>query len=596
MTKLTDWTVALTRRRMLWALGGVAIAAAGGCGRSGNPNSTGGGGRSPLITSILSDLKTFNYALSEESPNIFGLTYEGLVDENPETGQVEPALAERWEISENGQRIVVTLRSGLRWSDGAPLTADDVVFTFNEVFFNPAIPTGLRDVLRVGQNNALPSVKQLGPLQVEFTVPEPFAPFLRSLGVAILPAHRLRPTLARKGSDGKPEFLTTWGVDTPPSEIVCNGPYRLKEYVTSQRIVFERNPYYWRKGPNQQPQPSIEEWVWQIVESQDTSLLQFRSGGLDSIPVTAEYFSLLKREEQRGNFTIHNAGPSLGTSFICFNLNKGRRKGKPLVDPIKSAWFNDLRFRQAVAYAIDRKTMIDSTFRGLGQPQDSPIPVQSPYSLSPQQGLPTYPYNLERSRQLLTEAGFQNRNGELFDAAGNRVRFTLITNAGNKIREAMGSQITQDLSKLGIKVDFQPIAFSNLIAKLSDSLDWECHLLGFTGGVEPHSGSNIWRVDGRLHAFNQSPDPGQPPLEGREVAPWELEIDRLYAQASQELDEAKRRELYGRTQILTQQNLPFIHLITPYSLVAVRNTIQGLKVNALGGAFWNIYELRQNKD
>ncbi|HEY9689818.1 MAG TPA: ABC transporter substrate-binding protein, partial [Coleofasciculaceae cyanobacterium] len=151
MTKLTDWTVALTRRRMLLALGGVAIAVVGGCGRSGNPNSASGGGRSPLITSILSEPKTFNYVLSEESPNIFGQTYEGLVEENPETGQVEPALAERWEISENGQRIVVTLRSGLRWSDGAPLTADDVVFTFNELFFNPAIPTGLRDVLRVGQ-------------------------------------------------------------------------------------------------------------------------------------------------------------------------------------------------------------------------------------------------------------------------------------------------------------------------------------------------------------------------------------------------------------------------------------------------------------
>ncbi|XGV87276.1 MAG: ABC transporter substrate-binding protein [Limnothrix sp. BL-A-16] len=592
MATLTDWTVGLTRRRLLWALGGLSIAAIGGCGRSG---STGGGGRSPLVTSILSEPKTFNYAINEESPNIFGITYEGLVEEDPETGKVEPALAAGWEMSENGQRIVVTLRSGLRWSDGAPLTADDVSFTFNEVFFNEAIPTGIRDVLRVGQSNALPQVKMLGPLQVEFSVPEPFAPFLRSLGVGILPAHRLRPTLKAKGTDGRPQFLTTWGVDTPPSQIVGNGPYRLKEYVTSQRLVFERNPYYWRKGPNNAPQPYIEEWVWQIVESQDTSLLQFRSGGLDSISVTADYFSLLKREEKRGNFTIYNAGPTLTTSFICFNLNKGKRDGKPLVDPVKSAWFNDLRFRQAVAYGIDRQTMIDSIFRGLGQLQHSPIASQSPYYLSPEQGLLTYGFNLERSRQLLTEAGFQNRNGELFDSAGNRVRFTLITNAGNKIREAMGAQIAQDLAKLGMKVDLQPIAFSSLVSKLSDSLDWECHLLGFTGGVEPHGGSNVWRVTGRLHAFNQTPDPGKQ-LVGQEFAPWELEIDRLYAQASQELDETKRRALYARTQQLTQQYLPFIHLITPYSLVAVRNTIQGLKVNALGGAFWNIHELRLDRE
>ena len=592
MATLTDWTVGLTRRRLLWALGGLSIAAIGGCGRSG---STGGGGRSQLVTSILSEPKTFNYAINEESPNIFGITYEGLVEEDPETGKVEPALAAGWEMSNNGQRIVVTLRSGLRWSDGAPLTADDVSFTFNEVFFNEAIPTGIRDVLRVGQSNALPQVKMLGPLQVEFSVPEPFAPFLRSLGVGILPAHRLRPTLKTKGTDGRPQFLTTWGVDTPPSQIVGNGPYRLKEYVTSQRLVFERNPHYWRKGPNNAPQPYIEEWVWQIVESQDTSLLQFRSGGLDSISVTADYFSLLKREEKRGNFTIYNAGPTLTTSFICFNLNKGQRDGKPLVDPVKSAWFNDLRFRQAVAHGIDRQTMIDSIFRGLGQLQHSPIASQSPYYLSPEQGLLTYGFNPERSRQLLTEAGFQNRNGELFDAASNRVRFTLITNAGNKIREAMGAQIAQDLAKLGMKVDLQPIAFGSLVSKLSDSLDWECHLLGFTGGVEPHGGSNVWRVTGRLHAFNQTPDPGKQ-LVGQEFAPWELEIDRLYAQASQELDETKRRALYARTQQLTQQYLPFIHLITPYSLVAVRNTLQGLKVNALGGAFWNIHELRLDRE
>jgi peptide/nickel transport system substrate-binding protein len=589
MAALTDWMVGLTRRRMLALMGGTAIATIASCRR---PGSAGGGGRSQLVSSILSDPKTFNYALNEESPNVFGLIYEGLVEENPETGAVEPALAESWAISNNGQRIVVTLRSGLQWSDGAPLTADDVSFTFNEVFFNEAIPTGLRDILRIGQANALPSVKPLGPLQVEFTVPEPFAPFLRSLGVAILPAHRLRTTLQAKDKTNKPAFLTTWGVDTPPSEIICNGPYRLKEYATNERVIFERNPYYWRKDAAGNRQPYIDQLVWQIVESQDTALLQFRSGGLDSIAVTPDYFSLLKREEQRGRFTIYNGGPSLGTSFICFNQNRGQRKGKPLVDPVKSAWFTDLRFRKAVAYAIDRQTLIDNVFRGLGQPQHSPIAQQSPYYLAPKDGLPTYGYDLARSRQLLTEAGFQWRDRELYDAQGNRVRFTLITNAGNKIREAMGAQITQDLGKLGMKVDLQPIAFSSLVEKLSSSLDWECHLLGFTGGLEPNDGANIWRVDGRLHAFNQSPDPGEPPLPGRVVTPWESEIDRLYRQAAQELNETKRRALYARTQVLTQEHLPFIYLVTPYSLVAVRNSVQGLRVNALGGAFWNIHELR----
>lgn len=589
----------LSRRELLRLSGGAAIApvvaaslpaSLTGCSPA---NSSPLGQPSQLILSVLSDPKTFNYALSQESPNVFGIIYEGLIEENPLTGKLEPALAASWTLSQNGRQIRVKLRPDLRWSDGQPLTAADVVFTYNEVFFNPALPVPVRDVLRVGKDNALPTVTQRGELEVEFAVPEPFAPFLRSLGSAILPAHALRPSLQRQGSDGKPEFLTTWGVDTPPQDIVGSGPYRLAEYKTSQRVVFDRNPHYWRRGPEGQPQPYIDRLVWQIVESQDTALLQFRSGGLDTLGVSPDNFSLLKREEKRGNFTIYTGGPATGTTFVAFNLNRGKREGKPLVDPVKSAWFNTVKFRQAVACAIDRPTMINNIFRGLGQPQDSPISVQSPFYFPPREGLATYPYNLDRARQLLQEAGFRNSgNNELYDAQGNRVRFTLLTNAGNKIREAMGAQIANDLGKIGIKVDFQPIAFSALVAKLSDNFDWECHLLGFTGGTEPNDGANIWRTDGRLHAFNQSPDPGQPPLVGQVIEPWEAELDRLYRQGAQELDEAKRKVIYAKTQMIAQEYLPFIHLINPLSMAAVRNTLQGVRYSALGGALWNLYELK----
>ena len=136
------------------------------------------------------------------------------------------------------------------------------------------------------------------------------------------------------------------------------------------------------------------------------------------------------------------AGPATGTSFVFFNLNKGKRNGKPLVDPIKSKWFNNKEFRQAVAYAIDRQTMINNTFQGLGQTQNSPISVQSPYYLPPEKGLKVYDYNLDKARELLKKAGFKyNSQGQLLDSEGNRVRFTLLTNSGNKIREAMGAQI-----------------------------------------------------------------------------------------------------------------------------------------------------------
>lgn len=547
-----------------------------------------------VVFSSLSDPKTFNPPLSNES-NTFGYTFEGLTTQNGITAEVEPALAESWEISPDKLKFTFTLRPGLKWSDGAPLTADDVVFTYNEIYFNPKIPNSTSDVLRIGESRALPKVRMLDDRRVEFTLPEPFAPFLRTTGSEILPAHILRESVHKVNSKGEPEFLSMWGVDTPLEQLVGNGPYVLTNYQTNQRMVFRRNPYYWKQDAQGNPQPYIERVVLQIVEKQDTSLLQFRSGDLDYIGVSPETFELLKKEEKRGKFTIYNGGQAMGTNFIAFNLNLGRNadSNKPVVDPIKSSWFNNLKFRQAVAYGIDRQTMINNTFRGLGEPQNSHISIQSPYYLSPEKGLKVYDYNPENAKQLLLEAGFKyNDNQELVDAEGNLVRFTLYTNAGNQTREAMGAQIKQDLGKIGIKVDFQPIAFNNLVGKLSDSLDWECILIGFTGGVEPNNGANLWAPEGRLHIFNLNRQEGQTPLVGRQVFDWERKLGDLYVKGAGELDETKRKAIYNETQQLVQEHLPVIHLVNPLSLAAVRDRVKGIEYSALGGAFWNLNELK----
>ena len=545
-----------------------------------------------LVSAILSDPKTFNSPLNQESPNVFSLIYEGLINQNPITAKVEPALAESWQISDDKLKIVFTLREGLKWSDGQPLTVDDVVFTYNDIYLNEAIPTDVRDSLRIGKSRKLPTVQKVDERRIEFSVPEPFRPFLLSTGSPILPAHVLQKFVKTKDQDGKPIFLTQWGVDTPPDQIIVNGPYKLDHYDTSQRVVFRRNPYYWRKDAQGNSQPYIERVIWEIVESTDTSLLQFRSGGLDTETVSPEYFSLLKVQEKQSNFTIYNGGPTSSTSFVLFNLNKGKRNGKPLVDPVKSQWFNNVQFRQAIAYAIDRQTMINNTFRGLGVAQDSPISVQSPYYLSPKEGLKVYDYNEQKAKDLLLKAGFKYNNNQLVDSQGNRVRFSLLTNAGNKIREAMGSQIKQDLSKIGIQVDFTPLAWNTFTDKVSNSLDWDASLMGLTGGLEPNDGANVWAPEGGLHMFNQKPQAGQKPIQGREVAPWETEIGNLYIQAAQEFDEAKVKAIYAETQRISQENLPFIYLVNAYSMSAVCNRFEGIKFSALGGAFWNIEQIK----
>ena len=545
-----------------------------------------------LVISILSDPKTFNPVLSGDktSSDVGRMLFDGLVRENPITGEIEPALAESWEISANKLEIIYTLRPNLKWSDGHPLTVDDVLFTYNQLYLNPEIPTGTRDILRIGQNGALPKVTKINDRQIKFTIPEPFAPLLGATSAAILPAHILRETVEQKDQDGKLQFLSTWTVDTPPEKIVANSAYKIASYTTVQRLVFEANPYYWKNDIKNdiatENLPHIKKVVWQVVESTDNALLEFRSGNLDALAVSAQNFSLLKKEEDRGNFTIYNGGAAYGTTFITFNLNQGQKNGNPVVNPIKSRWFNEVNFRQAVSYALNRERMIKNIFRGLGEPQVSDISKQSPYYYD---GLPGYPYNPEKAKKLLLAAGFSyDKQDQLLDQEGNRVSFTLNTNTGSPAAEAIGNQIEEDLGEIGIKVNFKTINFNVLIGKTDSSLDWECILLGFTGSNEPNSGFNLWSPDGSLHMFNQS----VPGLEGRVIADWEAEIGRLYIEGARELDIEKRKAIYAQVQQLSSEKLPLIYLINPYSLTAVRNTIEGVEYSALGGAFWNLDQLK----
>jgi len=577
-------------RRWLPLLLAIALVPALGCASAEVP------GRSQLVFASPSDPTTFNAPLNDSlySRAVLGLINEGMVGVDGVTGDLVPALAESWEVSDDNLRVIFTLRDGLRWSDGEPLTAEDVVFTYNDVYLNEAIPTGTRDILRVGASGAFPQVRALDERRVEFTVPEPFAPFVRFTGgISILPKHALIDAATSTNANGDVEFLSTWSTDTDPSEIVGAGMYRLSDYVAAQRAIVTRNPYYWRTDEEGEELPKIDRVIIQVIESDDGQLIAFRSGDLDNLDVKPEQFRLLKREEDRGRYTIYNGGPENGSRLISFNLNKARSQdGEPFVDPVVQNWFHTLAFRQAVAYAVDRDRMRNTTYRGLGEIQHSPIWQQSPFYLSPQEGLKTYDYDPARAKELLTGAGFKyNSAGELEDADGNRVRFTMLVKSEEKTRVDAAVQIQQDLEAIGMRVDLQVLQFNAVLQKL-DRRDWEVYVGGFGGGsLDPHSGFNIWFSGGALHQFNQGPIPGQPPIEGWEVSDWEREIDRLFAEGVRELDEAKRKEIYGRFQQIIAEQVPFIYLVNQLSFSAVRDRIENVEYTALGGAFWNLYEL-----
>ncbi|WP_216634532.1 ABC transporter substrate-binding protein, partial [Gloeomargarita lithophora] len=209
------------------------------------------------------------------------------------------------------------------------------------------------------------------------------------------------------------------------------------------------------------------------------------------------------------------------------------------------------------------------------------------------QGVKVYEHDPAQAKKLLTEAGFQlNTQGQLVDAQGNPVKFTLLTNIERRVRPAMAAQIKQDLAGLGMQVDVQTMSFNPYIERLNKTRDWDCYLGGFGGGgIDPHSGFNIWYTRGSLHTFNQGSQPGQPPLQNWSVHPWELAIDDLLIRGSQVIDEPKRQAIYREFQQLTQEELPFIYLVNNLDLEAVRNRVKGIAFSALSGAFWNLPQL-----
>lgn len=552
--------------------------------------------QSQLVISLPNDPDTFNFAINRSPYSIFGFIYSSLLKQNGITGELEPGLAQSWEVSPDNLKVSLTLRDNLKWSDGETLTVDDVVFSYKNIYLNPEIPTVYRDFFRIGNTGELPTIHKLDNRRVEFRVSQPFSPLLRAIGqLPILPLHALKDSLETKDPQGKLQFLSTWGTDTNPKEIVSNGPYKLLSYTPSQRIILEKNPYYWRKDQDNNQLPYIERLIVEIIASSDNQLIRFRSGELDTLAITADTFGLMKQQEKKGKYTVYNGGVSRGVRLMGFNLNQGKNADvKSFVNPIKSRWFNNLAFRQAIAYSINRERMNNNIYRGLGKIQHSPISSQSPYYLSPEEGLKVYNYDPKKARKILINEGFSyNKKQELLDWDGNLVKFVILVKSEEKARIDTAIQIKEDLSKIGIQADLQTLSFNIILKKLLVSRDWECYVGAFSAGeIEPNRLFPFWSSRGSFHQFNQGPQPKEKGIKGWKVSDWELKIDQLFIQGSQEFDETKRKEIYGEFQQIVAEQLPLFYLVNGLSFQAVRNDIDNVKFSALGGFFWNIDELK----
>lgn len=537
-----------------------------------------------LVLSTTSDPKSFNDIIAKETSTtlVTGHIFEGLTTENAFTTKVEPHLARRWEVSEDGIQWIFYLRNDVLWNDGHPFTADDVVFTFNELIYNPDIPSSARDIFTIEGKTF--KVEKIDNYTVRFTLPVKFAPFLRGMGQGILPKHKLKSIV----DEGK--FNFTWGIDTPPAEIVGTGPFKLVKYDPGQRLVFERNPRYWKHSNEGDRLPYISKIIYLIVQNQDVSLLKFVEGTTDYYGFRGMDYPLLKPLEEKRNFTVYDLGPDTGSNFILFNQNTGvnPKSNKPFVESHKQKWFTNSSFRRAVAHAIDKERMIEIVRNKLGYPQYSSIGPGGGFFHNPD--VMKYDYDLNKAKRILNEIGFKDRDGDGYieDSTGKMVEFNLYTNSGNTERVDIAGIIRHDLEKLGMKVNFLILEFNTLVSKLNATFEWDAIILGLTGGIEPHFGKNVWNSKGQLHLWY--------PQQKTPATDWEKRIDELFLQGVQELDEDKRKVYYDEFQMIVSQKLPVIYTVLSSRISAVRKKFENLQPTNYGGVFHNLEELYFKKE
>lgn len=527
--------------------------------------------------------KTFNPFNCKDniSSQMSGIMYDGLITSDPITGQPVPKLAKSFSISQDGKTYIINLRHGIKWSDGKPITADDVVFTWKDIIFAGLGDTSTRDSIVI--DDKLPTVRKIDNYTVEFVTPKPFAPFIRMLSTPIAPKHVFMPA-TKNGNTYFDSFLST---NTKPKDFVISGAFKLKEYVPAQRVVFERNPNYYEINTKQQKLPYLDKLVYLIVGDLNNEVLKFEAKELDVISLQGSKVARYKSLEPHSDFKLYNLGSDTGTMYLSMNLNNRKdSKGKYYVNQDKQTWFQDLNFRTAVDYAIDRKNMVLNIANGIATPLFTPESLNSIYL---NKNLKPYDKDLNKSKELLKKSGFYlDKKGKLFDKHGHRVEFDLYTNAGNTEREAIGVMVKQDLEDLGMKVNFKPIEFNSLVNKLVSTYDWDMVIMGLTGSpLEPNGGKNVWLSDGRLHMFNQ-----RTPQEGKaKILPWEKELDYLYTQGALATKFGDRKKYYDKYQEIVYKEKPMIYIYSPIRIVALRNKFKNIYPSSLSGITHNIEEI-----
>jgi peptide/nickel transport system substrate-binding protein len=459
-------------------------------------------------------------AVDAASGEINGLVYDGLVKYDANLNLVGQ-LAESWEISPDGLTITFHLRKGVKWQDGAPFTAQDVLFTY-QVMVDPKTPTAYSgDYLQVKKAEA--------PDDHTFrvTYPQPFAPALGSWGLAILPKHLLA------GQD-----LTKSPLGRRP---VGTGPYIFKEWRAGEKITLTYNPDYF------EGRPYLNGFVYLVKPDTATMFMELKAGNIDRMGLNAMQYT---RQTEYPKFQrLYNKYRYMPFSYIYlgYNLNDSR--------------FADRRVRQALTHAINKQEIIEGVLMGLGEEATGPYKPGTWY-YNP--NVPKFPYDPAKAKALLGEAGWRPDAQGILTKDGRPFEFTILTNQGNDTRVRTAEIIQSRLRQVGILVNIRTVEWAAFVKEFIQKGRFEAILLGWNTGLDPDQ-YDIWHSSktkpGELNVTHyQNP-----------------EVDRLLDEGRHTFDREKRRQAYFRFQEILAEDQPYTFLFVPDALPAIARRFRGIK-------------------
>jgi peptide/nickel transport system substrate-binding protein len=519
------------RFRSAWAVAGLLLAACNGPIEGASSEAPSAAGEpaygDTFIQASIGDIGGLIPSLTSDqsSHEVGGMIYDGLVklDKDLDTA---PSMAESWTYSSDCLELTFKLRRDVKWHDGRPFTAEDVVFTY-QTMINPKTPAPFKEGFLLVKDVQAPD-----PYTVRVTHDKPYARAIETWGTYMLPKHRLQ-SFAEAG---------TLRESPQNSRPVGTGPYLFQEWKPGEKVVLVANPHYY------EGRPYLSRIVYRVIPSQATIFLELKAQGVDYSSLTGIQYS---RQTEYPAFrkAYHKFRyPGSSYTFLGFNLKDPR--------------FADARVRQAFAHAIDKQELIDGVRLGLAREATGPI---RPGTWAYTDDVKRFPYDPERAKALLAEAGWKDRDGDgvVEDRDGKPFAFTIRTNQGNDERKKISEILQQRLKEIGVNADIQLIEWAAFIKEFVKPRRFDVVVLGLGTGTDPDQ-FVVW------HSSQRGPD------QMNRTGYANPEVDRLLEQGRSSCVQEERARSYHRIQQILAEDLPMIFLYTADSLPVVSARIHGV--------------------